>query len=549
VALSPQLIKQPHEDAKINSARKKACASSASFRQFSVLHPLSIMANFIAHRSTPRELFEESKSLYYVVPEDQFKPLRSSKVPDLLFLRASAFKANAPLTSPYPCVESIFDQSIAHIEQTRGIGLARTDALKRWPSGSTPAPAAPAPAGAGAGAGAGAAGAGAGADAAGAGIIVSAGSTLSPDELIFNTAVDCWYCRPASTTTPSLDILKPTFMGIVQELCMALNTHTDNAAFQALFSTLLPIICVSVAPQMLKLIDTLQNSSDHVASMTETIHDKSTNTGTKEPASSIRYRIAGGFSFRRHRALRGNDPSHMPQHLSELKEEAGTVSPLFLYSIRSTAIAYMLAHMLAEEQDKLHKPLHKFFSTIFSSSGDGFCFEYISLQNILREQQIHVSRLISDPKSVPNGAKKAPDSITLTPPSRICYFSKDSHIVFRKGTLYVPFISNYPGTDAVGWCTDQDGSGYLVFFQAATSDTHPLKFSPNTTAENSRAMQMVKNWSSKAGCDIDPDALLLLFISNNKRLKESQDGYPEIGLKKQYVWRRDHGSLPHRHTE
>jgi hypothetical protein len=332
-------------------------------------------------------------------------------------------------------------------------------------------------------------------------------------------------------------------MGIVHELCMALNTHTDNTAFRALFSTLLPIICVSVAPQMFKLMDTLQNSSDHVASMTKTIHDKSTNTGTKEPASSIRYRIAGGFSFRRHRALRGNDPSHMPQHLSELKEESATGSHLFLYSIRSTAIAYMLAHMLAEEHDKLRTSLHKFYTNIFNSSGDGFCFEFISLQNILREQQIHVSR-ISDAQSVPDGAKKAPDSITLTPPTRICYFSKDSHIVFKKGTLYVPFISNYPGTDAVGWCTDQDNKGYLVFFQATTSGTHPLKFSPNTTAENSRAMQMVKNWSSKAGCDKDPDALLLLFISNNKRLKESQDGYPEIGLKKQYVWRRDHGSLP-----
>jgi hypothetical protein len=428
------------------------------------------MANFIAHRSTPRELFEESKSLYYVVPEDQFKPLRSSKVPDLLFLRASAFKANAPLTSPYPCVESIFDQSIAHVEQTRGIGFARTNALGRWPSADTPAPAAPATATAPAPT-----------SRPGPGTIVSAPTTRSSlpqlNKLIFNTAVDCWYCRPASTTTPSLDILKPTFMGIVQELCMALSTHTDNAAFRALFSTLLPIICVSVAPQMLKLMHTgmLQNSSDHSASIANASRDNSTTTAgttdTKESASSIRYRMAGRFSFRRHRALRGNDPSHMPQHLSELKESA-TESPLFLYSVRSTAIAYMLAHMLAEEQDKLHKPLHKFFSTIFSSSGDGFCFEYISLQNVLQEQQIHVSLISHARSGVPRGVPSAPASITLTPPSRICYFSDVSDIAFQEDTLYVPFTSSYPGADAIGTCTDaKTKRRYLVFFQATTSGT------------------------------------------------------------------------------
>jgi hypothetical protein len=319
VALSPQLIKQPQEDAKISSAEKKARASSASVRQFSVVHPLSIMANFIAHRSTPRELLEESKSLYYVVPEVMLTS--EASVPDMFFLRASAFKADAPLTSPYPCVESIFDQSIAHIEQTRGIGFARTNALERWPSADADA----------------GTDAGTGADA-GPGIVVSAGSTLSVDKLIFNTDVDCWYHSPDLKITPSLDILKPTFMGIVQELCLAFNTHTDNTAFQALFSTLLPIICVSVAPQMFKLIDTLQNSSDHVASIANASDDSTTSTGTtgtKESASSIRYRMAGGFSFRRHMVLRGNDPSHMPQHLSELKKSA-TQSPLFLFSIRST---------------------------------------------------------------------------------------------------------------------------------------------------------------------------------------------------------------------
>jgi hypothetical protein len=241
--------------------------------------------------------------------------------------------------------------------------------------------------------------------------------------------------------------------------------------------------------------------------------------------------MAGGFSFRRHRALRGDDPSQMPQHLSVL-EEAQTRYPLFFFSIRSTAIAYMFAHMLAGEQDKLRKPLHEFFSTIFSSSGDEFCCEYITLQNILQEQQIHVSR-ISDAKTVTS----APDSITLTPPSRICYFSNHSHIVFKKDTLYVPFISSYPGADAVGWCTDQDNNGYLVFFQAATSDTHPLRFSANTTAEDSKAMQTVNNWSSKAGCA--DDRLLLLFILDNESLNRAQNGYSDIKLEKQYVWRRE----------
>jgi hypothetical protein len=51
-------------------------------------------------------------------------------------------------------------------------------------------------------------------------------------------------------------------------------------------------------------------------------------------------------------------------------------------------------------------------------------------------------------------------------------------------------------------------------------------------------MQMVKAWSSKAGRNKGSGALLLLFISNNESLEEPQDGYPEIGLKKQYVWRR-----------
>jgi hypothetical protein len=458
VALSPQLIMQHSRAAhKISDGKpvESASASSANVRKFSVSHPLCILANFIAHRSTPRELLEDFLSLYYVVPEDQLKLTQQSS--DILFLRASARGTVLPL--PYSRFESAFDQSIAHIEQTRGLGTARGVALECWPGGDIPTTPIPRT------------------------DVVTATHDCNIDDFIFNTDVACWHRTCRAKRQPSLALLEPAFMGIAQELCMALKTHTDNTAFRELFSALLPIICGSVAPQMHKLIRTTQKPDEAAVER----------RSPDESATTAQYRLSGMFSFRRHQVLDADDPTHMPQYLSILDEEDDR-DPMFFYSIRSTAIMNMIVHAMALAEDELRTALYEFFTRVFGSSGDGFCFEFISLENILRQNHIMARALTRDASGNQAASPKPsmPAMIRLTElPTRICYFYDIAHVVLDRHTLYVPFSSSYPAADAISMCL-VSGEWNLVFYQVTAAETHPLKFPADKDIEDTRAMKMVK---------------------------------------------------------
>jgi hypothetical protein len=271
------------------------------------------------------------------------------------------------------------------------------------------------------------------------------------------------------------------------------------------------------------------------------------------------------FSFRRHGVLEGDDPMHMPQHLSKLEEEASR-QHIFLYSFRSTAIMHIIAHVMATVRGSLRNSLYDFYNDIFGGSGDGFCFEFVSLENIVRQNNIqaralkqkqsqqHTSSTNKNPKNPEQKKAKSPKqkkakspeqkktkspqstpaTICLTNlPTRICYFSNIDDVVLDDRTLYVPFSSVYPAADAISKCTI-GGVSNLVFYQATAADTHPLVFSDKHRPENSKAMKMVNGWSKKSTCE----RLLVLFISNNEKFVCRQDGYDDIRLARQYVWRR-----------
>ena len=84
------------------------------------------MANFVAFRSTPMELLGDFKSLYYVLSADE---LALSSLSGMLFLRVALIARQARLLErssvPYRSSQSMFDQSIAHIEQTRSVDNMR----------------------------------------------------------------------------------------------------------------------------------------------------------------------------------------------------------------------------------------------------------------------------------------------------------------------------------------------------------------------------------------------------------------------------------------
>jgi hypothetical protein len=473
-----------------------SCAADTS-PTFSVIHPLSIMANYIAHRSAPRELIVMYKSLYYVFSAEQIDPLSHK-----LFLRAAtappADSSSAspsdplrqgPASTPYLCYESIFDQSVDYIVATRSVGQRLPHKGNSVITNSKAA----------------------------------AKSMVEDDikSLIYLEGVEC-RCTAGVRLTDGIDpsIIKSAFRGIVQEMAMALKTNTDNAAFHTLFSALHTVIYVSVRSHMYSLINTLFNPQAYSNIRTVTLETRSTGAATNTDFSQ--HHTSGAFTFRQHSCIVGDtcNRQQMPLCVSTLKS-VSDILYVFYYTLRSTTIMHIVSFMMAKADANLRQTVMGFFNSIFGPSGDGFCFEYFSLRNLVHEQLLDIYHLPYDGQFT---------QLSIPQPARLCYFHSVDHVTFHPNTIYIPFQCNYPGVDAIGSCTIL-GASYLVFYQCTTKDKHPLQFPTDTQPLETKSGKMVTAWKAKCN-NID---CIVVFITTNSGFVNVEADYKKLNLDEQYV--------------
>jgi hypothetical protein len=193
--------------------------------------------------------------------------------------------------------------------------------------------------------------------------------------LIYLEGIEC-RCAAGVLLTDGIDpsIIKPAFTGIVQEMAMALETNTDNAAFHTLFSALHSVIYISVRSHMCSLINTLFNPQAYSNTRTVSLETRSTGAGTNTGFSQ--HHTSGAFTFRQHKCIVGNtyNRQHMPLCVSTLKSVTD-ILPVFYYTLRSTTIMHIVAFMMAKADAHLRQIVMSFFYSIFGHSSDKFCFE------------------------------------------------------------------------------------------------------------------------------------------------------------------------------
>jgi hypothetical protein len=271
---------------------------------FSVLHPLLVMANFVAHRSAPRELLRICNSIFYVIPEALFSGTsESSGLPGMLFLRAASSDRQAKLlessSTPYPCYQSIFDQSVEYIEGTRSLdGQPPADEEDTTAVDE-----------------------GEEVDCVAAQNALASTMEMEEDELealLYTRDAVCSHRVLLHISRIASDLLECAFGGIMQDFCMALKTSSDNTAFQELFLTLLPVIDASVETQMQGIPSDMGGRS-------------------------------GKTVFRRHKRILGGNYNRqlMPQHVSVLKKSEDA-TPVYYYTVRSTTMSILIEKITAK---------------------------------------------------------------------------------------------------------------------------------------------------------------------------------------------------------
>lgn len=463
------------------------CPLVVDANNFSVLHPLSVMANFIAHRSTPRELLGEANiSLSYVFPRVPVSP--SS---DLLFFRALSEERQTALressTIPTCCFQSQFDQSREQVEESRYLRPVVHITADR---GMTPRQA----------------------------FVSDTVNSEDLQKLIYLSSPNVSFRHEQAPFMPDTQLALQGFKGVALEMALALKVDQENEAFHRLFSLLLPIFSASVMPLIYNSFHTL---------------DPSENTNMMD-SITIAFKKTGIFTFREHFIIVAPNSTAdiMPQHIS-IVDRPCRPSHLFSYVIRSTSIMFMVDHFLRTAQEALRNTLLNIFHSVTGSSGVGFCFEYFSLRGIGQEiQPISVY-------SLPRADDTAATQMTVSRTQLRYFYHENQVMTFDPNTLYLPVHSNYAGVDAIGSATI-GGHGYLVFYQATIKPKHPV-FKNQQARDNwetSRANQVVTYWRNLAqGAEIN-DAIIV-FITCNDQFTEVQNDYVNLQLPTQYVYMKD----------
>jgi hypothetical protein len=287
-------------------ASRDSWAAQEDIGKYAVHHPLSVMANFVAQRSTPREL-NMFRAVYYVIPR---QPLSLSS--DVLFLRAVSEERQASLlrssSIPHKCHPSQFDQSLDFIERSRSINREPQKKVIVWDR-----------------------------------LTMRKSISVSTSE-DWDDISPLLYVNNAGVTFRnsriSVDLehrhALPGFKGILLEMAMALDTSPNTVAFGTLFKTLLPFFFASVKPYMYHMaFDLVYNP---------------VTTADSADAKDLN-RISDLFAFRRHHCIVASDfdPDEMPQHISCLCCLIAGV-PLFYYTLRSTATAHIILSMLDSQK-------------------------------------------------------------------------------------------------------------------------------------------------------------------------------------------------------
>jgi hypothetical protein len=482
--------------------------------RFLVLHPLHILAHFVALRSSPREL-SEGQPICYVTsgPDGRIGSTGDSLVdPEFMFLKRSKHTSPDDM-KPYAPFQSVFDQSLGDIKASLWIfphdwgkkDIRSRSTLTEYENVQSCDD-------------------------------NDASLVLLPEQLSvikYEPVVEERDTGRSSNGGSYLPTRSAAYMGIALDFARVMRADTDNTQFRDLLSYIFPFMCMSI--------------SDRLDSLCEVVHDVAT-SGSIVNNMLKRLTSIRKLTFRIHADTIITWPDaeydyndHMPQRLTVLSQAAPTKGPNpFRYYFRSAAIQNMVSECSYNLATEKSTRMSAFINATCSSSGKGYCYKYFSIKRLVKpvSTDIPVSCIASE---LP--INRRPKYIKLRS-KHVSYFYNDAHIKFdRSGnTLYVPQKRNYSSFDAIGTCSIDDGTGtgiavgpdgppatHLVFYKMTVRDSHPVDSAVIEAA--------IHRWKKRARLDgVDDLPAVLVFVTNNKGFKEEQQSYTTAGLKEQYVY-------------
>jgi hypothetical protein len=495
VGLSPRLAKDASLDVTLPQVSYAAsgCSSSSvniptsfllSNRRFYVLHPMYILAHFIAFRSTPKELHDNEPVSYVTAGLDGRASSTPALNPEFLFLKRFEVVSSGMLV-PYTPYESVYDRSLGDIKTSLFVSRDMPQGINSCCGLAERPP-----------------------------FAHVEGATEDATQL---TLLGPLQIKQQSPTEHS-NLRQVAFLGIALDLARSMRASTDNKQYRSVLAAILPFVCATTSSRLGELCSMVFAASTDPSVFRGVVR--------RRTAAALTFCLHDSFVHTEPNASRDYD-SRMFQSLSFLGMSTGSeLSTLYLYYFRSSAIK----HMVSEQQFSTRSQPHNLLASTILSLDMSYSQEYFCLKRIVNPEhpvEIQVRRLPDYHRRESRGTPHA----NALPSNRISYFYDDNDVEFDTtgNTLFVP-LNSCPYFSAIGVCflrvdSSSPPKKHLVFYRTTTTTIEYGEVDPQTTQE------IVNRWKRRVHEDLPA---ILVFVSDYHMFVDVQKSYAEC-LEQQFI--------------